>query len=206
MRATSVACRHSDLLDAVLATTCARGHLSSGRAVSRLGNGRGAQANLRGTADDGTGCYESFWCGLVSGRIDVLFLDDRGLITGAHVGFLAAYAASRVRSHVFDLSDVVVASFDIVQNDATLVRLSLSSLAHEGWLSDKSSVRRREVLILHQLAHAAVVLVSNLLLDARAATSLPTNRNDLVWLRSQSNFMNFINMIGGGRWMGSGAL
>lgn len=117
MRATSVACRHNgDLLDAVLTTTGACGYLSSGRAVSRLGNCRGAQANLRGTADDCTGRYESFWCGLVSRWIDILLLDDRGLITGTHVGLMAAYAAAGVRAHVLDLSNVMVAiaSFDIV--------------------------------------------------------------------------------------------
>ena len=61
-------------------------------------------------------------------------------------------------------------------------------------------------MILHELAHTAVVLVSDLLLDARTAASLPTNRNDLVWLRSQSNFMNFIDLISGSGRVGSGAL
>ena len=124
MRATSVACRHNgDLLDAVLATTGACRYLSSGRAVSRLGDCRGTQANLRGTTDNCTGRYESFWCGLVSRWIDILLFDDRGLITGAHVGLLAAYAATGVRAHVLDLSNVMltISSFDIVQDDTTVI-------------------------------------------------------------------------------------
>ena len=61
-------------------------------------------------------------------------------------------------------------------------------------------------MILHELAHAAVVLVGGLLLDARAAASLPANGNDLVWLRSQSYFMNFIDLICGSGRLRSGAL
>ena len=124
MRATSVACRHNgDLLAAVLATACARWYLASGRAVSRLGDCRGTQANLRGTTDNCTGRYESFWCGLVSRWIDILLFDDRGLITGAHVSLLAAYAATGVRAHVLDLSNVMltISSFDIVQADTTVI-------------------------------------------------------------------------------------
>ena len=56
------------------------------------------------------------------------------------------------------------------------------------------------------MAHAAVVLVGDFLLDARTATGLPTNRNNLVWLRSQSHFMNFVDLISGSGRVGSGTL
>ena len=214
MRATSVTCGHDgDLLDAILASASARGDTSSGRAVSRLGNCRGAQANLWRTADNCTGCYESIWGGLISRRIDILLLDDRSLIAGSYVSLLAADSATRVRAHVFDLSNVVVllniitiTSLHIVEEDASLILFTLSGFSHERRLRNKGLIGRREVLILHQLAHAAVARVCYLLLDASTTASLPANWNNFIWLRSQSHFMNFIDLISRSGRLRSGTL
>lgn len=102
----------------VLASTGALRQHSSLWPVARLCDRRSAHANFRGSANDRTGRYESFRGGLLGARrVDELLLDDGSLVAGPHVGFLRADAATWVRPHVFNLTDITtVGALDVVQD------------------------------------------------------------------------------------------
>ena len=92
--------------------------------VTILRDNWSTHADLRSASDDGAwGCEALSGTHLVSSGVDVLFLDDRRLITGACVGLLRADSAARVRAQVLDLSDVTSAiactlTLHIVEDDA----------------------------------------------------------------------------------------
>ena len=48
-----------------------------------------------------------------SDRIDLVLLDDRGLVTGAYVLFVGAHAAARIRSEVFNLAYMTAATLHV---------------------------------------------------------------------------------------------
>ena len=94
MGAASVARGHnSDLLDAVLTAASAHWHRTPSRAVSWFSDCRcAAKADLRCPSDNGTGRYESFRGGLIvaSRMLNILLLDDGGLVAGPSIRLVAA--------------------------------------------------------------------------------------------------------------------
>ena len=189
-------------MDAVLTASRANGDSTSRRTVSWLSDSWGAsKANLWRTANNRTGCYESFSCRLVASRVDVLLLDDGGLVTGSRVSFVAAHAAARVRAHVFDLPNVATARFNVVKNDASLV-LFTSLVAYEAGLGNEGLICRGECRIGHQLTHTASTGFGSLLLNTSPTASLPTHGNHLVRLSAQAHLINFIDdLVSGSGWV-----
>ena len=116
---------NSDLLDTVLTAASAHWHRTPSRAVSWLSDCRcAAKADLRGPSDNGTGRYESFRGRLIvtSRMLNILLLDDGGLVAGPSIRLVAADPAARVRPHVLYLSNgAAAARFNVIEDDACLV-------------------------------------------------------------------------------------
>ena len=182
--------------------------------VTILRDNWSTHADLRSASDDGAGCCEALSCShLVSSRVDVLFLDDRGLITSSCVGLLRADSATRGRTQVLDLTDVTSAitctlPLHIVKYDALDI-IDLVGVCgvggHSLWHSslDEGVLRDEEAtacfLIDEGLGELCITaLVGYLPFNSSPTASLPSD--DIVTCCIHNHLMNFIDGVcGSGR-------
>ena len=185
--------------------------------VTILRDNWSTHADLRSTSDDRAwGCEALGGAHLVSSRIDVLFLDDCGLITSACVGLLRADSATWVRAQVLDLADMTSAiactlPFHIVEYDALDVvdlvgvcDICGHPLGHgsldEGMLRDEEATAC--FLIDEGLRELSITaLVSYLPFNSSPTAGLPTD--DIVSRGIHYHLMNFIDRVGGRGWLRS---
>ena len=183
--------------------------VTSSSPVTILRDNWSTHADLRSTSDDRTGgCEALSGAHLVSSRVNVLFLNDCGLITSACVGLLRANSAAWVRAQVLDLTDVTATiarslSFHIVEDDALdvidLVGVCCvggHSLRHssldEGMLRDEEATAC--FLIDEGLGELSItVLVGHLPFNSSPTASLPTDY--IVTCRIHNHLMNFIDGV-----------
>ena len=167
-------------------------------------------ADLRGTSDDRAGGSEALSsANLVSSLVNILFLDDCGLITGASIGFLRAYSAARVRSQVLDLANAIASctlplhvveddALDVVDLVAVCRGICWHSFRHgrldEGMLRDEEATAC--LLVDEGLGELSIAtLVGYLPFNSGSTAGLPPD--DIVARRIHNHLVDFIDGVGG---------